>query len=492
MNPSESISRKVVSGGLWIFTLRIAQQILGIVKLIVLALFLAPYDFGLVGIALLTISIVDVFSQTGFQQALVYRKGSIEGHLDAAWTFLVFRGIALFLILFVLAYPAAELFRSPEATPIIQVAGVSFLLQAFSNIGVVYFQKNLEFRKQFVYMLSGTVMDFSVAIGAAVIFQNAWALVAGLLAGSAIKLIASYLIHPSRPRFSLEWSRAKDLFGYGKWVFWSGVLVFAVTQGDGIVVGAALGATALGLYQMACKFSNAPVTEVTHVLSQVTFPAFSRLQNELERVRDAYVKVLQVAAYASFAMAAAIFALAPEFVGVFLGEEWESIVPVIMVLAIAGLLRSIGATGSSVLAGIGKPKTEAKWQSVRFIVLAVLIYPFILEWDIVGAALAVLISAAISTVGLCYSVSHAIDCSYHAFWKALAVPTTLFLVSSATVAVSRLVIPLHGMSQLAVLTVLGIGTFFLLTYAFDKYLGWSMRHMFREILGSLGFARGIK
>jgi O-antigen/teichoic acid export membrane protein len=119
----------------------------------------------------------------------------------------------------------------------------------------------------------------SVSITLAFTLRNVWALVWGGLAASFVRLFMSYLIHPYRPRLSLARKELQELFGFGKWLLGSGVLVFLVTQGDDLFVGKVLGPAALGLYQMAYLISNLPATEISRTMAQVAFPAYSKLQH---------------------------------------------------------------------------------------------------------------------------------------------------------------------------------------------------------------------
>lgn len=384
-----TLSQRVIRGGVWVFTLRIAKQIFSLVRLVILARILAPHDFGLMGIALLTMTILETFSQTGFQTALIQKKGDIESYLNAGWTVLILRGFILFAILYLIAPYASIFFNTPEAKPIIQVIGFSLLFQAFTNIGFTYFLKELKFDKQFTYELTGTLADFIVAILAVLILRNVWALVLGLLAGNAVRCFVSYLIHPYRPRLSFHLGKAKELWGFGRWILGSSILIFLLTNGDNICVGKILGATALGFYQMAYRISNMPATEITHVISQVTFPAYSKLQDDLVKLREAYLKVLQVTAFLSFPIAGLIFILAPDFTMVFLGKKWMPMVPALQVLCILGTLRAIAAASGPVFLALGRPDIEAKLPAGQLVLLAILIYPLTTKWGIAGTAASV-------------------------------------------------------------------------------------------------------
>ena len=242
----ESLSRRVVKSGFWVFALRITDRVFYLTRLIILARILSPNDFGLLGIAMLAMLTLENFSQTGFQVALIQKKENIEDYLNSAWTIGILRGVVLFSILYFIAPYVAVFFNVPPAKPVIQVIGLSILLQAFTNIGIVYFQKELQFNKQFVYQLSGSLADFIVAVSTALILRSVWALVFGLLAGNFVRLIMSYFIHPYRPRIRLDFVKAKELFGFGKWILGSSILMFLITQGDDAFVGKFLGATMLG------------------------------------------------------------------------------------------------------------------------------------------------------------------------------------------------------------------------------------------------------
>jgi len=387
--PGDRLSQRVIHAGFWAFALRITDRLFGLARTIVLARVLSPNDFGLFGIALLGLSALNTFSQTGFQKALIQKKGDIKPYLDTAWTVQVIRGFVLAGILFGIAPYVASFFEEPMAAPLLRVLGLSAVFQGLTNIGVVYFQKELEFHKRFIYMFSGTLADLGVAIPAALIVRNAWALVFGLLAGNFVRMAVSYLIHPYRPRVWLDGPKVKELYTFGKWILGSSILVFLLNQGDDIFVGKLLGATMLGFYQMAYRLSNLPATEITHVISQVTFPAYSKLQDEFKTLRRAFLNTIQVIANISFPLAAGVASLSPSFTIIFLGQKWMPMVPAMQILAVWGLIRSLDAATSSLWQAIGRPYMPTYFQLAKLLLLAAIIYPLTDRWGILGTASAV-------------------------------------------------------------------------------------------------------
>ena len=469
ITPSETLSQKVVKGGFWVFFLRIVNRGFSLIRLIILARILAPSDFGLMGIALLTMSTLETFSQTGFQAALIQKKEDIKSYLNSAWTVLILRGFVLFVILYFIAPYTTVFFNIPEAKPIIRVIGFSILFQAFTNIGITYFKKELEFNKEFIYQFTGTLADFVVAVSAVLILKNVWALVLGLLAGNAVRCFVSYLIHPYRPRLSADLGKAKELFGFGKWILGSSILIFLITQGDDIFVGKLLGTTALGFYQMAYRISNMPASEITQVISQVTFPAYSKLQDDIPKLRESYLKVLQITAFLSFPIAGLIFALAPDFTKIFLGEKWMPMVPAMMVLVLWGVIRSMAGVNSSILQAVKKPDIITKLSAIKLLILAILIYPLSIKWGILGTSLAVLLSAIFITPNTFHiTICKVLRSKISEFFKATSVPFagTIFIVS-----LIAFFIPDNlSLVGFILVVIVGITCYFLVTYILDKIL----------------------
>ena len=263
--------------------------------------------------------------------------------------------------------------------------------------------------------------DLVVAIAAALLLRSVWALAFGLLAGNFVRFVMSYF-YSYRPRVRLEIGRAKELYSFGRWVLGSSVLVFLLTQGDDALVGKILGAIALGFYQMGYRLSQTPATEITHVISQITFPTYSQLQDNLSKLREAYLRTLQLTAFISIPLAGGIFILAPEFTKIFLGDKWMPMIPAMQALAIGGAIRSIGATFGPLLQAIGKPEILAKFMFIQLILVGILIYPFTLHWNILGTALACIIPGLIVNAFLSYEVVKVIKCRIGKFCKKLGYP----------------------------------------------------------------------
>lgn len=487
-NDEFSLARKAVRGTVWVFGVKAFTRVFSLIRTIILARLLSPTDFGLFGIALLTLMTLDTFSQTGFLQALIQKKKDIHSYLNSAWTVSILRGIFLFLILFLIAPYVALFFEASEAKWIIQVIAISFLFQGFINIGVVYFQKELQFRKYFIFEASGALLDFVVAVTAALLYRNVWALVFGILAGQALKLVISYFIHPFKPKLDFNLTKAKELFTFGKWIFGSSILIFLITQGDDIFVGKFLGIMMLGYYQLAFKFANLPTTEITYVISQVAFPTYAKLQHSIKRLRAVYVKILQIVAFLSFFTATLIIVFAKDFTLLFLGDKWSPIIFPLQILCAAGLFRSLMATTGPVLKAVNKPHYETKWQFVRLLILGGLITYFTFRWNIAGTSFSVLLANVLGWIGLSNEVLKITNCKFFLYIKMIIYPlvistcigTLLFFIKSFVVGISFL--------NLLILLLIGCLLFFIAIYILNNISNYKLldvlSYIFKEIRGN--------
>ncbi|MBU0479204.1 lipopolysaccharide biosynthesis protein [bacterium] len=477
----EGLTRKVVRGGAWVFGLNLVSRGLKLVRTIILARLLLPSDFGMVGIAEISISLLGSFSGIGFGQAIVQKKGCVTEYLDTAWCVLVIRGIILAALLFFGAPFIAGFFKTTAAIPVLRVMTITLVLTGFSNIGTTYFEKDLQFKKLFIYNLGSTIASLVVGISLAFILRNVWAIIYGTLAGAVTSLFLSYILHPYRPKFRFELEKLKELFGFGKWILISTVVVFLITQGDDILTGRLLGIGALGLYAMAYRLSNLTATEITHVISRVTFPAYSKLQHDISKLREGYLKVLQFTAFVSFPLACGIFILAPDFTRIFLGSKWMPMVPAMQVLSFFGLLRSMSATTAPVFWGVGKPGIETKWNIAQLVVLSAVIYPFIMHWNILGTSIAVFISILVSTIGFSFMVIKITGCRIRDFARAIGFPLVntiviFLLVSFLKTFISIGIIEFFAVIFVSILVYLGVA------YLLDKFLNYGIYPLMKESL----------
>ncbi len=383
---------KVVNAAFWSFLLHIAGRALNVLRTIVVARILAPDDIGLFALATLVLLSVELFTRTGFQSALIHREGDITNYLNVAWATHIMRGFLRAGMMAIAAPLAAIFFNEAALQTLILMAALSVVLSGLNNTGVIYFRKELHFQKHFFYMLSRPTGDLIVSIIAATILQNAWGLVYGLVAGFACQLIVSFLAHPFRPRFHFTMAAFKKLFQYGKWMNLTGMMIFLGDQLAGLVVGKMINAYALGLYHLAFWLAQTALVEVAETIDRVAFPAYAKLQDDLEKFRAAFRQITGFMVTLIIPVVLLILLTADSFVPLILGTQWLEMIPVLRILIAAGFLLTIGLAARPVFLGIGMPENVFRMQAIRGLTLVLCLYPLVANSGITGAGWAIMIS----------------------------------------------------------------------------------------------------
>jgi PST family polysaccharide transporter/lipopolysaccharide exporter len=486
--PGGDLTEQTVKSGIWATVTNVLDRGLQLLMIAILARMLTPADFGLLGIALLTLTAFKRFSNIGFDQALIQKaSGNVDGYLNTYWSIEILRGAALGGILFLIAPFVAGFFGEPRATPILQVIALTPVLLGLRNPGIVYFKKNLEFHKQFAYTMSGSVTNFAVALAVALATQSVWALVLGYVASDAARLLASYAVHGYRPWPQFDLEVARDLFGFGKWITGSESVYFLINQGDDAVIGWLLSAASLGLYQVAYQFAKAPATEISQIISSVAFPAYAKLQDDVPALRSAFFRTLQVTMVISFPAAVGIAVVAPTFVEAVLGPGWEPAVPVMRLVAVYGLFIALGSAYSPVWKAIGRPDFMAKIGVFRLVLTAAVIIPATREFGIAGTAAAVLGVYLFPVMPIdVYLVVRSVETSLGRLLREMSYPAAASLLMGAVVFRLQSTLTLEwALLELAVLVAVGAAVYGAAVAALESQLSWGLRDTLRNFAGAI-------
>ena len=383
---------------MWVTMQRVSAMLFNFLKITVLTHFLSPSEFGIFGVALITLSVISSFTQTGFNEALIQKKGNIQPYLNSSWTFRILRSVVVAVILFAIAPWAAAFFNSHESVVVIRAITGIIIIRAFVNIADIYLRKNLDFKTQFFYLSGGEVIDVALSIIFAIVLQNFWALYIGFLGRSVYRLIVSFIIFRFRPKLELDLQKIGELFRFGKWILAGSVIVIFSMYFDNIMVGKLIGIAALGIYQVGFKFSHTGSGELTNVLSQIYFPYFSVIQDNKKEMETSYLNLLKLNIIIMTYIAMGMITLAPAFTILFLDSKWHSIIGIIQILAIASFLHSVVETSSPFFKGKGKPKLVMFYQAVKVFALVVLVFLLAKPYGIKGVAYSVVFSELASII----------------------------------------------------------------------------------------------
>lgn len=233
-------------------------QTLRLLTSITLAALLAPEIFGVMLLINSLRTGVELLSDIGIGQSVVRSSsGENERFLNHAWTLQVLRGALLTVAVVFLAHPVAEIYGRPEFSTFVVAISPVFLLTGLQSPALFLAQRRMQVRRRAVFDVGATISSSAIAVGLSLIFPTVWALIAALVIGSALQTALTYVVFDRRmPHFVWDSHHAREIIGFGKWIFLSTAIFFAATSFDRFYFVGVLPIAMAGVYGISRTFSE--------------------------------------------------------------------------------------------------------------------------------------------------------------------------------------------------------------------------------------------
>lgn len=383
-----TLGRRMAIGGLMLVLLRLSVRVIGLISTMILFRILVPDDFGLIALAGVAIGLVEVFSEFGFDLALIRKQNATRNDYDVTWSLTLLRGLLVAAVVLALAQPAGSYLEDARLTTLLYWMALVPVIDGLQNPGVADFSKNLTFGKEYKLKVSQKLIGFVVTISAALWLQNYWALVIGLLTGRLVGLVLSYLMHDFRPRFSLL--GAREVFNFSIWVMFNNVILYAGNQTDKVLIKQYHDVHTVGIFRVAEEICSI-VMEFVWPVERALYAGYAKQAGNLDAIRQTLLKSVAFVAMIGLPLSIALLVMAEPAVSLLLGPKGLPAVPFVQVLCLHSALRSSIAGILPVFMPLGRPhiNTQVVFSNVG-VRLALLfgLFPVIgmmaAPWSLVG------------------------------------------------------------------------------------------------------------
>ncbi|TMM49070.1 oligosaccharide flippase family protein [Qipengyuania marisflavi] len=348
--------RELYRGAALAVALTWSLRAIGLVSVFILARLLDPADFGVVGLAMTAVAMVEIFSFLGLRQALLRMDDPERSYLDTAWTIQLIVFALLALVLFAIAGPAAQFYGEPRVEPVIYALSARYVMLGLTNIGIVEFDRQLDFGRDLKMRATARIVSFIVTVALAVTMRSYWALVIGMIVQSLCLMVASYIMQPFRPRWSL--ARRAELLGVSLWIFLGVAAQVIYSQVERIVVGRTADTASVGAFAVSKDLSSILTQEIATALNRVTFVQTTRsgaFHEQGARLATALGGYAMMAAPMGLGLAA----VSTSFIAVFLGSKWGAAASLVAPIAIGSALIAVYKLIASSLQAGGLERASA-------------------------------------------------------------------------------------------------------------------------------------
>ena len=414
--------KRIAFGVATLSAARVVQLASSFVAIPFLARMLTPVDFGLAALALSMVMFFTMIGDAGLGRSLV----RVDANDTEAWSSAFWASVLLMTALsglfFLISWPAAAFFNEPRLVPIMMVLSLAPLLMGLAEIPAASLLQKEKFQwlagAEFAAAIAGIVVALIIA------FQGggAWALVWQHLTQRIVKGVVVQLASRLYPRLVLNVGKLKEHMRFMlDTAAWS-MTMFVNRQADTLVVGKFLGAATLGLYNVAVRIMQLPVSILGGSLHSAVYPRFVQLREDNKALRELVLFTTMAQAVFVFPPIAAVAAASHAFFTLLLSERWQASGEIFTLRAGAGAIQTIVAINGSLLQAIGRTGARLR-LTVEYAILWTISALATAPFGIHAVALGCTVTTLLYLPRLLHLYLRPIECSPLDFLRVLAAPT---------------------------------------------------------------------
>jgi O-antigen/teichoic acid export membrane protein len=387
----DSILARSIKGGFSLLVGSVFGDFARLLRNILLARIIAPEHFGMMAIIMSFIQILEAIAEIGIRQAVIQDKnGHTYEYQNVAFWFSVVRGVALFSVGYISAPAVANFYELEELTPLLRIAYLSILFKCIASPGVHVLEKSFKFKPWVMLMQGAAFASVLITIGLAFYMKNVWALLLGSVSEYLIVAVFSFFVCPFMPSLKIHREYLRSLYTYAKRMFGLPILAMVFFQADIFVAGKMLSMNIVGMYSLAKYLSNIPRMLFIRTINPLLLPAFSEMQANNSRLKEAILKTSKVYAFAATPLLVFTIIYAREILTLAYGVEFAIVAVPFAIICVLNYLQPLSQIIVNFYLSKAMPHLHRTAVIVRAIVVAAIIYPLTATMELNGVALSVL------------------------------------------------------------------------------------------------------
>lgn len=335
--------KKITSGIIWSILERFSIQGIQLVLSLIIARLLLPSDYGIIAMLSVFINISQVFVDSGFSKALIQKQNRTEADYTTVFIFNIVISILIYIFLFLLSPLIAQFYNIPEIAKILRFSALSIVIGSSYAIQNTIIIINLEFKKLAKFSIASTLISGICGVLLAYLGYGVWALVFQPLINHSLMSILLWTFSQWRPQEGFSFKSFRELFGFGSKLLTSSLITSLYANLYTLSIGKFFQSKELGLFNRATTIVNLPSSNITEVVTRVTYPVQCELQNNNDVLYEKFMTYISLISYIVFPLMIGLSILSRPLVELILTKRWIECVPLINLLCFAYLLQPVMA-----------------------------------------------------------------------------------------------------------------------------------------------------
>lgn len=386
-----SLKSKTITGVLWSAVDNFAAQAITFLVGIILARLLTPAEFGLIGMLAIFISVSETFINSGFTNALIRKNDATETDYSTVFYFNLAAGITLFLILLFSAPLIGRFFNEPQLIPIVRVLAIGLIISSLTIIQRTTLTKRIDFKLQAKISLISGILSGIIAIAMAYKGFGVWSLVVKTLSAQAITSLLLWLWNRWRPTLVFSRKSFKELFSFGSKLLASGLIDTLYQNMYYVIIGKFFSPADLGFFTRAKGFVDLPSTNLDAVMTRVTYPVLSQMQDDKVKLKAGYKRMIKSIMFISSVLLIGMAAISEPMIITLIGEPWRKAILYLQIISFIGMLYPLHALNLNMLQVLGRSDLFLRLEIIKKII------------SIPAIVIGVLISIEAMLIGMCFN-----------------------------------------------------------------------------------------
>ena len=363
-----SLKQQTVRGVVWSAVERFSVQGVQFVVMIAMARVLSPSDYGLIGMLAVFIAVAQSLVDSGFSQALIRKRDRTAVAESTVVYFNIVVGLLLYGVFYLASPWVAEFYDSPELEPLMRVVCLGVVFNSLAVVQRARLTLEIDFKTQAKASLTAAVVSGIVGIWMAYTGWGVWSIAAQQLVNLGVNTSLLWILAKWRPVWAYSWKSFRELFSFGSKLMFSGLLDVLYRNIYLIVIGKAFSAKDLGYYTRAHQFAEFPSSNLTGILQRVTYPVLCKIQDDDERLANAYRRFLRVSAFLIFPLLVGLSAVAEPLILLLLKEQWLYAATLLQVLCFSMMWYPIHSINLNLLQVKGRSDLFLKLEVMKKII----------------------------------------------------------------------------------------------------------------------------
>lgn len=486
-NKLDGIRRDVVEGSAITGMVTILMRVINFVAALYLLRILDPNDFGVVALAMLLVSAVNLFSDLGMGPALIHSRHDRKTAAFQAFVTSFIFSSCLSLLIYFNAQLLADLLRAPQVLPIVEVMSLYIVIGTLSTIPFCMLRKDMLFKRVGQITFWSEITITMVQLLLAFLGFGLWSLVIGRIAGVVVRAIAAWSLCPGWDWITpgrWDWKVHGDLLGFGVQATGSSALSYCYSNFDDWIIGRVLGTTALGYYSKAYDFTHTTTNRISrNIIATVFFPAFAKIRDDKLRLIGAYIKSVNFLLIVMAPLAFGTMTLATDFVRILFGDKWLPMVPVMQVYAFVILTRPVSTNSASLFQALGKPSYNFR-AGLLVLFLVVSLSLCFVSGGIIGVAIAVAVAHYSGMVFNVYQANQLLPGTLQQSLRLMPLTFMSGALMAAVVAAAKYGLSGNGTEQIGIVSLVSLTLLGAIFYGFAIFI--TQRAFLKELTALLG------